>query len=232
MKKIGFIVFAAAILLGVVIASFFSFGRTSERFFNFSINSATHGSGNSVSEKRDVGNFSGVEVGGVFEVEIVAQKGFSVEVEADDNLLPLIKTEVSNGVLSISTESDIKSKNAIRLRISAPDIDSIEASGASKVSVADLRNSDLKIDTSGASKVTLTGETENLSVEVSGASSLIAEGLKAENATVNASGASYASVIASERLTADASGASKINHTGTPKSTEKKSSGASSITNK
>ena len=231
MKKIGIIVFAAAILIGVAIANFFSFGKSTEKFFSFSCNSATHGSGNLVSEKRDVGSFHGVDVGGIFQVEILAQKDFSVEIEADDNLLRLIKTEVNDGVLNISSESSIKSKNTIRVRISAPDIDSIGASGASKVSVTDLKTSDLKLDASGDSKVTLAGEAGNLSVELSGASGLEAEGLEAETVSVDASGASCASVNVLEQLEAKAAGASKIIYSGSPKKVEKKSSGASSITN-
>jgi len=232
MKKIGIIVFAAAILFGVAFANFISFGKTTEKFFNFSINSDTCGSGNLASEKRDLDDFTGIDVGGVFEVEIVSQKDFSVEIEADDNLLPLIKTEVRGGVLRISTEVDIKSKNSIRVRISAPDMDSIEASGASKVSVADLKNSELKLDISGVSKVTLAGETGNLSADISGASHVNAENLKAENAAVEASGASHANVNVTGQLKADASGASRINYSGSPKSAEKNSSGASNISGK
>ncbi|MBC7899933.1 MAG: DUF2807 domain-containing protein [Saprospiraceae bacterium] len=232
MKKIGLIVFAAAIIFGVVIANFISFGKTTEKVFNFSIDSEIGGSGNIVTQKRDLNDFTGIDVGGVFEVEVVSQKDFSVEIDADDNLLPLIKTEVRNGVLRISTDEEIKSKNTIRVRISAPDVDSIGTSGVAKVSLTDVKNSDLKIDASGASKVTVAGETANLSVEISGASHLNAEGLRAENAGVDASGASHVNVNVLEQLKAGASGASKINYTGSPKSAEKNSSGASSINNK
>ncbi len=229
MKKIGLIVFAAAIIFGVVIANFVSFGKTAEKVFNFSIDSEIGGSGNIVTQKRDLDDFTGIDVGGVFEVEVISQKDFSVEIEADDNLLPLIKTEVRRGVLRISTDEDIKSKNPIRVRISAPDIDRIEASGVSKVAVTDLKNEELKLDISGVSKVKLAGQTGNLSVDISGASHVDAENLKAGNATVDASGASHVNVNVSEKLVADASGASKIHYTGSPKNAQKNSSGVSTI---
>ena len=232
MKKIGLIVFAAAIIFGVVIANFVSLGTTTEMVFDFSVDSEVGGSGNIVTEKRDLDDFTGIDVGGVFEVEVVSQKDFSVEIDADDNLLPLIKTEVRGGILRISTEEDLKSKNTIRVRISAPDIDRIEASGVSKVAVADLKNEELKLDISGVSKVKLAGQTGNLSVDISGASYVTAENLKAGIATVDASGASHVNVNVSEELVADASGASKINYTGSPKSAQKNSSGVSSINGK
>lgn len=232
MKKIGIMVFAAAILVGVCVSSFFSFGRLSEKAFTFSFGSGVKGSGTTATETRDVGSFNGVNVSGVFHVEITAQKDFAVEIEADDNLLPLIKIEVRDGVLRIETEKRISTNNPLKVRISAPNIDSIEASGASRVAIVNVKNNQLRVDTSGASKINLNGETANLTIEVSGASAVDAENLKAENADIDASGASRVTVFATGELKSDASGASRIVYSGSPKNIEKKSSGASSVREK
>ena len=159
MKKIGIVVFGAAIIIGVVISNFFSFGKMSGSFFNFSFHSGIKGSGHAATDTRDASDFKQIEVGGVFQVEITAQKDFSVQVDADDNLLQFIKTEVDGDVLKIECEKDINSKTPIRVRISAPDIERIESSGASKITVADLKNSSLDLDSSGASKIAVAGET-------------------------------------------------------------------------
>lgn len=229
MKKIGILIFLAAAILGVIINGFFSFGQVGQKFFNISFNKKIKGSGNVVTESRDISDFRGVDVSGVFQVEITAQKDFGVEIEADDNLLPLIKTEVRNGVLHLETEGRLSCDNGLKVRISAPDINQIDASGASKVNLSDLRNSELRVDTSGASKINLSGETAQLFVEVSGASSVDAENLKAETADVNTSGASRVSTFAVNDLRAHASGASKVVYSGSPRNIEKSSSGASSI---
>lgn len=233
MKKVGIIVFVVAVLLGVVFSNFFSWGKASGKIFNFSFNIASqHGSGNIVTENRDVKGFKSIDVSGVFQVEIVAQKDFSVQVEADDNLMQYIKTEVNNGVLEISAEKRIKSESGLKIRISAPDIEKIEASGVSKVSLAEVKNQGLEIDTSGASKVSLAGETAKLIVDVSGASNIDAGNLKAVNATIEASGASQVNVFVTNNLRTDASGASKITYAGTPVEVVKKTSGASSVSQK
>ena len=229
MKKIGIAIFIAAIVIGVVFANLFSFGRASGQLFNFSFKSGIKGSGVATSEARAAADFTGVDVGGVFQVEITAGKDYSVSVDADDNLLQYIKTEVNGDVLHIETTERINSTTPIRVRIAAPDIESIAASGASKVSLAGVKNSFLNVDTSGASKVKIEGETSEVKVEVSGASSIDAESLKAKNASVDASGASSVSVFATERLVSDASGASKISYSGNPTSVEKRTSGASRI---
>ncbi len=232
MKKIGIIVFIAAIVLGVLVSSFFSFGRVSGKVFNFSFNKSVKGSGNIATETRDISGFKGIDVSGVFQVEITAQKEFAVEIEADDNLLPLIKTEVRDGILRIETRERLKSENGLKIRISAPDIDHIDASGVSKVNLSAVKNNELHVDTSGASKINISGETAKFTVEVSGASSIDAENLKAENANIDASGASHVSVFATGELKSDASGASKIVYSGSPKNIEKKTSGASSVREK
>ena len=232
MKKIGIVVFGAAIIIGLIFSNLFSFGKLTGKVFNFSFNNAVAGSGTPASENRDVDGFSSVDVGGVFQVEIVAQKDYSVQVNADDNLLQYIKTEVDGDVLKIEADKRLNSKTPIVIRISAPNIEKIEASGASKVAISDLKNSSFDVDTSGTSKVSVAGETERLKIEVSGASNVDAENLKAENADVDASGASRTNVNVFGSLQGEASGASHITYTGNPKSIQKNVSGVSSINQK
>ena len=229
MKKFGIIVFIVAILIGVFFANLFSFGRTSGKIFNFSFNTGIKGSGNSASEKRSIDGFKSVDVGGVFHVDITAGKDFEIEITGDDNLLQYVETRVESGVLKISSSERIKSHKGINVRISAPNIEELDASGASKVNLSGVKNSALTIDTSGASKINLSGETSSLTIDVSGASAIDAQGLKAENATVDASGASRVEVFVTDRLMSEASGASKIAYLGNPSNVEKNSSGASKI---
>lgn len=235
MKKFGILVFIAALVIGLVVTNLFSFGKMSGGLMslNFPLKfGAVRGSGNIATDHRDVSGFHGVNVGGVSQVEIIAQKGFSVEVEADDNLLPMIRTEVKGGILRIYTEGRIRSSNQIRVRIAAPDIDDLDVSGAANVTVADIKNDGLSVDSSGASKVKISGETSKFTAQVSGATKIDAESLSTENATVDASGASKVTVNVSGSLQADASGASCITYAGTPTDVQKKTSGASSISQK
>jgi hypothetical protein len=232
MKKIGFIVFAIAIVIGVSIASLFSWGKATGEVFNVSVNfGAEKGSGTMAVENREVSDFSKIDVGGVFQVEIIAQSEFGVEVEGDDNLLQFVKTEVHNGTLEISMDKRVKTHNPLRVRISAPDITRLEASGASKVNLTNLKNSELAVDTSGASKINILGETGNLIVDVSGASQIDAGNLSALTANVDASGASHVNVNVANELIADASGACRITYSGSPK-VSKSTSGASSVSQK
>jgi Putative auto-transporter adhesin, head GIN domain len=232
MKKAGIIIFAAALVIGLVVSNIFSFGNTSCKLFNFSVNfKGEKGSGKIVTQQRDVKGFKGVEVGGAILVEITAQKDFSVEIEADDNLISLIKTEVNDGVLEIETEGRISPTEQVKVRISAPDIDNLEVSGASDLTLNNVKNSSLSVDASGASKIKVTGETTKFTLESSGASKINADDLKTVNANIDASGASHIEVYVSGDLSVDASGASHIVYSGKP-TVHQKISGASGVTEK
>ncbi|MDM7923760.1 MAG: head GIN domain-containing protein [Pyrinomonadaceae bacterium] len=229
MKKIGILIFAVAVLIGVAFANVFSFGRVELPAFNISFGKGVKGSGNVVTENRQLSNFTSIEAGGIFNVQVTAQKEFSVQVEADDNILPLIKTEVLNGKLVISSETRFRSSNRIVVRVTAPDISRVDMSGASKLDLNNVKNGELTLGTSGASKATVSGETALLRIDVSGASKVDASGLRAENAKIDASGASKALVNVAGDLKASASGASKINYSGTPRNIEKETNGASKV---
>ena len=232
MKKLGIIIFIIALFVGVTLASVFSIGGFTLKRFNFSLNGGEKGSGNIQTEKREVSEFKAVDVGGAFVVEITTQKDFSLEVEADDNLLPLVKTEFDGETLKIESEKSYTPTNPVKIRISAPDIENLNISGASKISIVNLNNDLLNIDSSGASKISCEGKTAKLILDMSGASHFEGENLKAKKASIDSSGASKATVSVESELIADLSGASKVVYFGNPTNVEKKTSGASTIVGK
>ena len=234
MKKLGILIFATALVVGLVVANLFSFGRLSGHMFNVSVDfgKGVRGSGNVVTEKRAASGFTSIETSGTFQVIAVAQNDFAVEVEADDNLLPLITTEVHDGVLQIGSERHFRSTKPVIIRVSAPDIEKVEAAGVSSVTLSNIKNSDLAIEGSGASKITISGETSKLGVDVSGATKVFADELVAEDAVIDASGASQISVNVTGEINSDLSGASRVVYSGSPTSVQTQSSGGSHISPK
>ncbi len=229
MKKIGILIFILTLVVGVVIGSLFSFGKVSAgSLVNFSFGKGVRGSGNVVSEQRSVAAFEGIKVSGIFRVEAVAGREQSVEIEADDNLLPLITTEVRDGMLVISTKESIRPRNTLVVRVSNPTIAKIQSSGVAKVTASELTGP-FELDMSGASKAELKGNVSELKVSVSGAAKIEATELQAANADIKASGACKVSVAVSGELKANASGASKIYYTGEPVNVIRNTSGASRV---
>ena len=225
MKKFGLLVFILALSIGLIFSTNCSFG-------SFQSLGGIQGSGTAKTETRNVAGFNKVDASGAVNVEISVQKDFSVTIEADDNLLANIKTEVSGDTLKIYSEDRISAKTRVNVRISMPAIEALEISGASSGNVSNVKADSLELKASGASKIRINGEAKTLEADASGASSIDAESLKVENADVEASGASKAMINASNNLKVDASGASKISYVGEPKNVEQNSSGASSVSKK
>ncbi len=229
MKKIGLILFIVAAVAGIILAKMFSWGSIPIHLPTISFNNSVKGSGNVITETRDLTGFTSVEVGGAFQVDITAGKEFGVQIQGDDNLVPLISTKVNGKVLEIDTDQRLSMRHRIKLIITAPIIDGLDASGASHFEVTGIDNDSLKIESSGASKIKVSGKTKSLTVDIGGASQVDAGALETENATVNGSGASYSKVNATGELTVDADGASRVRYAGTPKSVNKKTSGVASV---
>ncbi len=233
MKKAGFLFFLAALVIGLVVANSFSFGNFGGDFVKFSMNfGKARGSGNIVTEKREVSGFKSVDVGGVFQVEIVAQKEFSVEVEADDNLLEFIETRVDGDTLRIESSKRLKSKSPIKIRISAPNIDNLQVSGAAKVTATNLNSQTLKIESSGGSKVTVVGQATKLWVESSGGARVNAGELTAVDGHIEGSGGSNVEVNVTGDLNSDISGGAQVTYNGTPANIVTNKSGGARVSQK
>jgi len=230
MKKIGILLFLAALIIGVAISGAFSFGPSPKDIFDLgSLFKGEVGSGRIETSKRDVADFEKLDVSGVFEVEISRGDTYSVEVIADDNLMPFIRTELDGETLSIYTDSKISKNSQLRVVITAPNIREVKATGVSKIMLKDVKNDALALDASGASKITVSGSTSSLTVETSGASKVLSSGLISKEAVVEASGASSADINVSESLNAQASGASHIRYVGSPGTLDVDRSGAATI---
>src|SRR6266853_3313510 len=78
------------------------------------------GSGVRKTEKRDLKSFNAIDTTGTYEIDVTCQKPASFEIEADDNILPLIKTEVRDGILFLSNDQPFHSAKPASLRITLP----------------------------------------------------------------------------------------------------------------
>lgn len=207
------------------------------------------GSGKAISEERQISNFTGLDVSGGFEVVLTQGNQQALVIEADDNLMREIITEVRGGELNIyvrGSVSPVSKMKAYLTFVHLEDIDisgavrvnaeqklsfeklNIEGSGASKIEFSAEMQS-LKADFSGASTVNISGNVNDLKIECSGASKLYLSDLQASTAKLELSGASYAEVNVSGNLRVDASGASDVRYKGDPKDVSFDTSGASKV---
>lgn len=206
------------------------------------------GSGVSKTESRAVGPFSEIEAGSAVQLQVTIGSPPGLEVTTDDNLQQHVITEVSGSKLKIKMDVGTTSKIGVHVKVVTPTLTELEAGGAVTAKVSDLKTDQFKLELSGASKCTinamtdkftanlsgasqctLTGRTEKLKVKCSGASQFTGMDFPARTVDADASGASTIEVQATDELSAEASGASHVNYTGSPAKIKKEASGASSI---
>ncbi|MEO9145263.1 MAG: head GIN domain-containing protein [Ginsengibacter sp.] len=204
-------------------------------------------------EVRNVGTFSGIKVSGGIDVYLSQSDDYALAVSAsDDRFRDEIKTEINNGILTISYGGSslwYNSNRKLRAYVSFKTLESLEASGASDFIISGNFKSDdvkirlsgacdmkglvnienLQLSLSGASTVKISGTVQNIKIEASGASDLKNYDLVVDNCVANLSGASDVKITVNKSLSARASGASSLYYKGNPDRRDISSSGASNI---
>ena len=171
------------------------------------------GSGSLETREMDYDDFTKIEVGYAFKVDITRSDSFSVSITLDDNLFEYLITQHIGDTLRISLDPDHSYRNTTqRAEITLPELHGLELSGATRG------------DISGFSS------TDALRLEASGASSLNIDDVKAGSTRFNVSGASR--VSGSITITDGdfiLSGASTVDLNGTATDIQLDASGASTI---
>jgi len=196
------------------------------------VGGGVQGSGVRKTEKRDLVTFKSIESDGAFEIQVTCQKPLSVEIEGDDNILPLIKTEVRDGVLHIGSPKAYSARQPVSVRIALPSLESIANNGAGKVQVSNLKNDAFEIHSMGATSLNAAGQTKSVKIETSGAGKIDTSDLHAEKAEVSISGAASVDVYATEQLDVNVSGVGRVTYSGNPKTVNKNVSGVGSVSAK
>jgi hypothetical protein len=190
------------------------------------------GNGKLKEQKRNVEEFTSIDAGGAFSINVYVGKSTSLRISAEENLLQYIKTTVKGGTLYIDTKKNLNPKKEIEIDITTPGLASLEASGANNIDIVGLNEKEFSVSLSGAGNVDLTGNAEKLRAELSGAGNIDAKNLKAKEVFICVSGAASADVFAKEYLDASVSGVGSIDYYGNPEKTRTNVSGVGSITRK
>jgi len=200
-------------------------------------------------EDRSISGFTRLEVSSSFEVILTQGNSESLTIEADEHIIDKIKTRVTGNTLEVYTKGTIRNYKVMRVYITFKQLESIELSGAVKITADqslqfdrlkldisgacslefDMEADRLDLDLSGASKLILNGFVNYLDADCSGSSKLMLAGLKTKTIFLDSSGATTAEFWVTELLDVKSSGASNVRYKGEPKTVNLDNSGASSV---
>jgi hypothetical protein len=180
--------------------------------------SVVTGSGQVESENRPVSGFTGIELSGTGEVTLEQGEAESLTIEADDNVLPALTSEVEDSVLRLGTKprTRLQTQNPIRYRVTVRDLTSVDLSGSGSISGADLELDTLRAAISGSGTMNLAGSADQQEVDVSGSGRYEAGDLSSRSVSIEISGSGRAEVAASEQLRVDISGSGTVTYSGDP----------------
>jgi len=239
-RNIGMVILVGIMLVSTAEAGgkhgFFGFGRS------------VRGSGDLVTESRDLGEFTQIETRGSWDVDITIGSPQSVRITFDDNLIDFVQTEVHGKTLDIFCDESISSRRNCRLEIVVEELSSFSSSGSGDISVDGLGKKPFEFDLSGSGDFFIGGEPEKLDVSLTGSGDGYAEGsteeleirvsgsgdldfrdMLAAESYVRISGSGDVKVYVTESLDGRVSGSGDITYYGNPEHIKTRVSGSGDI---
>ncbi len=205
-------------------------------FLNACAAEVIKGSGNVTSEARDVSGFNEVELKGVGNLTVRQTGSESLTIEAEDNILPYLRTEVENNRLTIyiGDYTAIRPTEPISYNLSVKDLDALNLLGSGDIDAANISTEALTLNLSGSGNmdaarisagklelalqgsgdVKAAGEVDTQVVHISGSGSYRAENLQSKEAKIDLGGSGAAILSVSDELDVRLKGSGSVEYRG------------------
>jgi hypothetical protein len=201
------------------------------------------GTGDMANEVREVSDFSAVHLAGVGTLIVDFGEKEDLRIEAEDNLLPYLESEVEGDTLILGAREGVNvlPTQAIFYYLTVSDLEEIGVSGLGNVDTPRLEGRDVTINVSGGGDIDVEevqadsldvfisglgdikiggGEAAVQDVEISGGGNYNARELVGDDVSVSISGLGSADVWAREKLDVEISGGGTVNYAGRPHVTQ------------
>ncbi|HET8736026.1 MAG TPA: head GIN domain-containing protein [Pricia sp.] len=205
--------------------------------------SGKRGNGKVVTETREITDeFTEVSVSEGLTVFVTQADAFHIGVEADENVIDLIATDIENGRLRIHARENIGNATK-KIHVSLPTVTALKSSSGAQLRTENTIEGDgIAIDGSSGAQMTLqlaadnlemgassgasldiSGDADRAQVDVSSGGNINAKDLQTKTCTANASSGGNLKIKVSESLMAEAGSGGNIGYSGDPKVQKKKS---------
>jgi hypothetical protein len=186
---------------------------------------------NVTSESRNVSGFEEVELQGVGNLSIQQTGSESLIVEAEEDVLPKIRTEVRNNRLIIGPKpsTNLQITEPINYKLTVKDLNALKLSGSGDINAEGISTDELAITISGAGSLKAAGETDGQDIYISGAGNYEAEDLESKEVKIDVGGAGSAIVNVSDELDAKVSGSGSVKYMGAPTTVKQDVTGAGRV---
>ncbi len=182
---------------------------------------ALRGSGNVAREAREVSKMVGIvrfEAPG--ELIVTSGEANELTIEAEDNLLGLIQTQVENGVLiiamAIEPDVTLQINHPIRYLLTVSEVHALTLAGPGSIKALGIQADALDVNLSGSGTINLAGQAARQTVDIQGGGIYQAGDLQTKSTTITSYGGVDATVWATESLDVACKGVCSIKYYGDP----------------
>ena len=202
--------------------------------FDVNFGAGKRGNGEVVKEKREVSeDFTVVSASEGLDVYVSQGSDYEISVEADENIIDLIGTDIRDGKLKVHAIENI-GRATKKIYVTLPEVTGLYASsGADLVSQGSIEAEKIKLDSSSGADlnvelnadevdansssgadIRINGQANLFYADASSGSDIKAKEFLVKTCNANASSGADITVNVSESLTADASSGADISYTG------------------
>jgi len=200
------------------------------------------GSGNVITESREVSGFNGISHTGIGRVIITQGDTESLTIQADDNLMEYITSEVKNDTLELGFDENVRfdSTSSITFTVGAIGIAEIGTTGTGSIeldelgtknlhilktgtgsiSIGSLTATDLVVNADGTGKIEIAGTVVNQELDLKGTGNYDAPDLESQTADVGVTGTGSVVLWVLDSLDVEIVGISKVSYYGNPNVTQ------------
>jgi hypothetical protein len=214
---------------------------------------SVRGNENVITQTRNEASFSGVKTAGSFDLYVTQGETQSIRIEAEENLMKYIITQVEGGVLKVRIRKgvNLRPRKDMKVYVTAPDFKelgiagsgniiaetvlkssgdiefSIAGSGDVRVAAIDVPKVTVRI--SGSGSASITGQTRNAEFRIAGSGDIKCRELKAENTEVHIAGSGNVWTYCSQNLDVHIAGGGDVHYGGNPINVKQKIAGSGSL---
>ncbi|MBI5325119.1 MAG: DUF2807 domain-containing protein [Ignavibacteriae bacterium] len=194
-------------------------------------NDCVKGSKNIIYDYRKLSSYNSIDFEGAGNIFITQGQSDTLIIETDDNIAPLIKTDVMNSRLYIKPSESI-CPTSLQILATMEDINYLNFSGSgSIISTDSLYLDDIDIKIEGSGKVRMFGKARSITAGIDGSGNLELIDMTTDSAYVVINGSGDISVHATKYLKAVINGSGHIYYSGNPITKETQINGSGNIIN-
>ncbi|HEX4958621.1 MAG TPA: head GIN domain-containing protein [Lacibacter sp.] len=214
---------------------------------------SVRGNGNVITSNRNEGTFNGVKTAGSFDLYVTQGDDYSVRIEAEENLMKYILTEVENGELKVRVKRgvNLRPRQDMKVFVTAPRFKELGIAGSGNIIAETNLSSDSPMEFSisgsgdiraiavdapkitvriaGSGNASLAGSTRDAVYRIAGSGDIKCRDLKTENTEVHIAGGGNVWSYCSQNLDVHIAGSGDVHYAGNPVNVKQKIAGSGNM---